>query len=49
MRQLKQPRQRQQQARYKFAYLTMKSSTFARFARAFFMFGRSEDVVLSTT
>ena len=35
---LKQPRRRRQQKPYKFAYLTMKNSTFARFARAFFIF-----------
>ena len=35
---------------YKFAYLTMKNSIFARFARAFFIFWHFEDVlVLSTT
>ena len=32
---LKQPRRRQQEP-HKFAYLTMKNSIFARFARAFF-------------
>ena len=35
---LKQPRRRQQQEPHKFAYLTMKNSIFARFARAFFIF-----------
>ena len=35
---LKQPRRRRQQEPHKFAYLTMKSSIFARFARAFFIF-----------
>ena len=35
---------------HKFAYLTMKSNIFARFARAFFIFWHFEDVfVLSTT
>ena len=35
---------------HKFAYLTLKNSIFARFARAFFIFGHFEDVlVLSTT
>ena len=35
---LKQPRRRRQQDRHKFAYLTMKKSSFARFARAIFHF-----------
>ena len=36
--------------RHKFAYLTMKNNSFARFARAFFIFGNFADVlVLSTT
>ena len=48
-RELKQPRRRQQKP-LKFAYLTMKKSNFARFARAFFIFWHFEDVlVLSTT
>ena len=34
---LKQPRRRRQQKPHKFAYLTMKNSIFARFARAFFI------------
>ena len=39
-----------QQERHKFAYLTVKNNRFARFARAFFIFGHSADVlVLSTT
>ena len=38
IRELKQPRRRQQQKPLKFAYLTMKNSIFARFARAFFIF-----------
>ena len=46
----KEPRRRQQQERHKFAYLTMKNNSFARFARAFFIFGHFEDVlVLYTT
>ena len=49
-RELKRPRRRGQQGHHKFAYLTMKNSIFARFARAFFMFGLFEDaLVLSTT
>ena len=49
-RELKQPRRRRQQERHNFAYLTMKNSTFARFARAFFIFGHLADVLdLSTT
>ena len=49
-RELKQPRRRRQQKPHKFAYLTMKNSIFARFARAFFMFWHFVDVlVLSTT
>ena len=35
---LEQPRRRRQQKPPKFAYLTMKNSIFARFARAFFIF-----------
>ena len=50
IRELKQPRRRRQQTPLKFAYLTMKNNTFARFARAFFIFWHFEDVlVLSTT
>ena len=37
-RKLKQPRRQQQQKPHKFAYLTMKNSIFARFARAYFIF-----------
>ena len=49
-RELKQPRRRRQQEPHKFAYLTMKNSIFARFARAFFIFWHFEDVlVLSRT
>ena len=47
---LKQPRRRLQQKPHKFAYLTMKNSIFARFARALFIFWHFVDVfVLSTT
>ena len=47
---LKQPRRRQLHKPHKFAYLTMKNSIFARFARAFFIFWHFEDVlVLSMT
>ena len=50
IRELKQPRRRRQQKPHKFAYLTMKNSIFARFARAFFIFWHFVDVlVLSTT
>ena len=50
VREFKQPRRRRQQERHKFAYLTMKNNTFARFARAFFIFGHLADVLdLSTT
>ena len=38
---LKQPRRRRQQKPHRFAYLTMKNSIFARFARAFFIFWHS--------
>ena len=49
MTQLEQPR-RQQEGDHKFAYLTMKNNTFARFARAFVIFGHFADLlVLSTT
>ena len=49
-RELKQPRRRRQQKPHKFAYLTMKNNSFARFARAFFIFWHFRDVlVLSTT
>ena len=49
-RELKQPRRRRQQNPHKFAYLTVKNSIFARFARAYFIFWHFEDVfVLSTT
>ena len=51
IRELKQPRRRRQQKPHKFTYLTMKSSIFARFARALsVIFWHSEDVlVLSPT
>ena len=50
IRELKQARRRRQQKPHKFAYLTMKNSIFARFARAFFIFWHFEDVLpLSTT
>ena len=49
-RELTQPRRRRQQKRHKFAYLTVKNNSFARFARAVFIFGHVADVlVLSTT
>ena len=49
MTQPEQPR-RQQEGDHKFAYLTMKNNTFARFARAFAIFGHFADLlVLSTT
>ena len=49
MTQLEQPR-RQQEGDHKFAYLTMKNNTFARFARALVIFGHLADVlVLSMT
>ena len=37
-RELTQPRRRRQQERHKFAYLTMKNNSFARFTRAVFIF-----------
>ena len=49
-RELKQPRGPRQQKPHKFAYLAMKNSIFARFARAVFIFWHFEDVlVLSMT
>ena len=49
-RELKQPQRQRKQKLHKFAYLTMKNSIFARFARAFFIFCHFLDVlVLSTT
>ena len=38
-RELKQPQGRWQQERHKFVYLTMINNSFARFARALFIFG----------
>ena len=50
IREFTQPRRHRQQECHKFAYLTVKNNRFARFARAFFIFGHSADVlVLSTT
>ena len=50
IRELKQPRRQRKRKPHKFAYLTMKNSIFARFARAFFIFWHFVDVlVLSTT
>ena len=47
IRELKQPRRRRQQKTHKFAYLTMKSSIFARFARALsVIFWHFEDVLV---
>ena len=49
-RQLKQPRRPRQQKPPKFAYLAIKNSIFARFARAVFIYRHFVDVlVLSTT
>ena len=49
-RELTQPRRRRQQERHKFAYLTMKNNSFARFARAVFIFDISQTfLVLSAT
>ena len=49
IRELKQPRRRRRQECYKFAYLTMKNSSFARFARAVFIFGHLADVLVPFT
>ena len=50
IRELKQSRRRRQHKPHKFAYLTMKNSIFARFARTCLIFWHFEDVfVLSTT
>ena len=50
IRELTQPRRRLKQVRHKCAYLTMKNNTFARFARAVFIFVHfAEVLVLSTT
>jgi len=49
-RKLTQPPRRQQQGHHKFAYLTMKNNSFARFARAFFILKHFADILdLSTT
>ena len=49
-RELTQPRRRRHKERHKFAYLTIKSISFAGFVRAFFIFWHFVDVlVLSTT
>ena len=48
-RELKQPRQRRQQEGHKFAYLTIKNNSFARFARAFFIFSHFADVLVRST
>ena len=45
-RELKQPWRRPQQKRHKFAYLTMKNNSFARFARAFLIFVHFADVLV---
>ena len=42
MNQFTQPRRQRQQERHKFAYLTVKNNRFARFARAFFIFGHPQ-------
>ena len=50
IRELRQPQRRRQQECHKFVHLTMKNDTFARFARAFFIFREFADVrVLSAT
>ena len=50
IREIKQPRRRRQRERHKFAYLTKKNNSFARYARAVFVFLHFADVlVLSTT
>ena len=46
---LKTPRQRRQKERHKFTYLTMKDNSFARFARAFFIFRHFADVLVLST
>ena len=49
-RELEQSRRRRQRERHKFAYLTTKNNSFARFARAFFIFSHFANVlVLSMT
>ena len=47
IRELKQPGRGRQQKPHKFAYLTMKNSIFARFARAFVIFWHFEDVLVT--
>ena len=42
LRELTQPRRRRQQERHKFAYLIVKNNSFARFARAVFIFDISQ-------
>ena len=50
IREFTQPRRRRQPERHKFAYLTTKDNSFARFARAFPIFVHfAEVLVLSTT
>ena len=50
IRELKQPQRQRQQERQEFPYLTRKNNSFARFARAFFIFKYLAGVlVLSTT
>ena len=44
-----QPRRRRQEERHKFAYLKVKNNRFARFARAFFIFGHFADVLVLST
>ena len=41
-----QPRRRRQQERHKFSYLIVKNNSFARFARAVFIFGISQTFTL---
>jgi len=45
-RELKQARRKRQQVSHKFACLTVKNNSFARFARAFFIFKHSTDVLV---
>ena len=48
-RELKQPRRRRQQERHKFAYLTMKNGSSARYSHAFFIFGHFKHVLVLST
>ena len=48
-RELKQPRWRRRQKCHKFAYFTMKNGSFARFARAFFIFVHFAAVIVLCT